>query len=309
LAAVGALDEIQETIGTAVDRVGPSVVGLGQGWHPGSGVVISDGLILTNAHALRRQPLTVAFADGSRAEASVAGADPNLDLALLAADTGGVPAVEWPRQAPALEIGSAVVALANPGGRGLRATLGFVSATERSFRGPAGRRIEGCIEHTAQLPRGSSGGPLLSRDGELLGLNAIRLEGGLIVAVPAGAAARARVDAMGRGESAAPVRLGVAVASPHVARRLRRSVGLSDREGVLVRRVQDSSSAQRAGIERGDLIVAAAGKPLDGIDGLYRELDSASPGDSLELTLVRGDEERSVKVEFDLAKPESEVTS
>jgi S1-C subfamily serine protease len=307
MTAGSALDEIRETVTTAVEKVGPSAVGLGQGWHPGSGVVVSDGLILTNAHALRRKPLTVTFADGHQAEASVAGADPNLDLALLSADTAGVEPVDWPQEAPSIGIGSAVVALANPGGRGLRATLGFVSATDRSFRGPAGRRIEGCIEHTAQLPRGSSGGPLLSREGKLLGLNAIRLEGGLIVAVPTGAAARSRVDAMTRGESAAPVRLGVAVASPHVARRLRRSVGLADREGILVRRVQDSSPADRAGIERGDLIVAASGRQVDGIDALYRQLDSTAPDGSLGLTLVRGDEERTVKVEFGAAQAESEV--
>ena len=85
------------------------------------------------------------------------------------------------------------VALANPGGRGLRATLGFVSSGGRSFRGPRGRRIRGAIEHTAPLPRGSSGGPLVDPDGNLLGINSIRLDGGLILAVPAGAAVKERV--------------------------------------------------------------------------------------------------------------------
>ena len=129
------------------------------------------------------------------------------------------------------------------------------------------------------------------------------------MAVPTGAAARSRVDAMTRGESAAPVRLGVAVASPHVARRLRSSVGLAEREGILVRKVQDSSPAARAGIESGDLIVAASGRPVDGIDALYQQLDATAPGGSLELTLVRGDDERTVKVEFEAAQAESEVTS
>ena len=82
-------------------------------------------------------------------------------------------------------IGTPVVALANPGGRGLRATLGFVASAGRSFRGPRGRRIGGAIEHTAPLPRGSVGGPLVDLDGRLLGINAMRLDGGLILAVPA----------------------------------------------------------------------------------------------------------------------------
>src|SRR5207253_369535 len=114
----------------------------------------------------------------------VAGADPDLDLALVTVDTGDAPAVRWePDEAPG--IGAAVVALANPGGRGLRATLGFVASGGRRFRGRGGRRVEGAIEHTAPLPRGSSGGPLVDVEGRLLGINTLRLEGGLILAVPA----------------------------------------------------------------------------------------------------------------------------
>src|SRR5919205_946323 len=95
-----------------------------------------------------------------------------------------------------LDLGTVVLALANPGGRGLRTTLGFVSATGRSFRGPRGRRIRGSIEHTAPLPRGSSGGPLVDTDGRLLGLNSVRREGGLILAVPADERLARRVEAL-----------------------------------------------------------------------------------------------------------------
>src|SRR5919199_921222 len=98
----------------------------------------------------------------------------------------GVPPVSWdPEAAGALAVGAPVLALANPGGHGLRTTFGLVSATGRSFRGPRGRRVPGSVEHTAPLPRGSSGGPLVDPDGRLLGLNAVRREGGLILAVPA----------------------------------------------------------------------------------------------------------------------------
>ena len=96
-----------------------------------------------------------------------------------------------------------------------------------------------------------------------------------------------------------PVRLGVAIAPPRVARRLRRSVGLPQRDGLLVRSVADGSAAAAAGIERGDLIVAAAGRPLAGVDALYAALDSLAPGDKLDLQVVRGTEERDVAVTFD----------
>jgi serine protease Do len=293
------LDSLQETIAGVAERVGPSVVGLGRGWGLGSGVVIADGHVLTNAHNARRDQVTVVFADGRRDTGEWAAADADLDLAVIAVPTGDAPAIAWePADAPG--VGAPVVALANPGGRGLRATLGFVSSEGRSFRGPRGRRIAGAIEHTAPLPRGSSGGPLVDADGRLLGLNAVRLDGGLILAVPASAAVRERVQRLSRGESPSSPRLGVAVAPPRVARRMRRAVGLPERPGLLVRAVEDDSPAAAAGIEPGDLLAAAGGSELTGVDDLYAALDAAGDG-PLDLTVVRGTEERTVTVEFEAA--------
>jgi serine protease Do len=296
------VSELETVIAGAAARVGPSVVGLGRGWGVGSGVVIADGQVLTSAHNVRRDEVTVTFADGRQAAGEVAGVDRDLDLAVLSTDTGDAPAVAWdPDGAPV--IGTPVIALANPGGRGLRATLGFVSAEPRSFRGPRGRRVRGAVEHTAPLPRGSSGGPLVDAEGNLLGLNSIRLDGGLILAVPATAAVKERVTLLARGEAPAPHRLGVAVAPPRVARRLRRAVGLPERDGLLVRAVDDDGPASRAGIERGDLIVAAGGIEIDGADALYTALDAVpAGGGDLELTIVRGTDERSITVTFGAAK-------
>jgi serine protease Do len=293
-----ALTSLQEAIAATAQRVGPSVVGLGRGWGLGSGVVIGDGHVLTNAHNARREQVTVVFADGRRETGEWAGADPDLDLAVISVDTGAAEPVAWePGEAPG--IGTAVLALANPGGRGLRTTLGFVASEGRSFRGPRGRRIAGAIEHSAPLPRGSSGGPLVDVERRLLGLNALRLEGGLIVAVPATAAVKERVEGLARGEAPATPRLGVAVAPPRAARRMRRAVGLPERPGLLVRAVEDGSPAASAGIEAGDLLAAANGQELASVDVLYEVLDSVSGGGSLELTVVRGTEERPVEVEFE----------
>ena len=292
------LDSMQQTIAAAAEKVGPSVVGLGRGWGLGSGVVIAEGRVLTNAHNLRRDYVTVAFAGDRRERATVAAADPDLDLAVLEVDTGDAPAVAWePGETPGL--GTPVLALANPGGRGLRVTLGFVSSEGRSFRGPRGRRIRGAIEHSAPLPRGSSGGPLVDTEGRLLGLNALRLEGGLIFAVPATAAVKERALKLARGEAPSAPRLGVAVAPPRVARRMRRAVGLPEREGLLVRAVEDGGPADAAGIERGDLLVAAGGRELGGVDVLYEALDAIpAAGGTLELNVLRGSDERTVTAEF-----------
>jgi serine protease Do len=296
---MNAVTTLQDAIAGAAERVGPSVVGLGRGWGHGSGVVIAEGHVLTCAHNLRRDEVTISFSDGRREIATVAGVDTDNDLAVLAVDTGDALAVRWDPSEGELGIGQPVVALANPGGRGLRATLGFVSSGGRSFRGPRGRRIRGAIEHTAPLPRGSSGGPLVDPDGNLLGINSLRLDGGLILAVPARASVKERILGLARGEAASPHRLGVAIAPPRVARRLRNAVGLPERDGLLVRAVEDGGPGDAAGIETGDLIVAAAGTPTDNVEALYTALDTIpAAGGDLELTLVRGTDERTVTVSF-----------
>ena len=293
------LEELGSAVQKAAESTGPSVVGLGRGWGVGSGVVIASGRVLTNAHNLRHDEVTVAFADGRLESGQVAGSDPDLDLAVIDVNTGDVEPIEWAETGTdSVEIGRAVFALANPGGRGLRVTPGFVSSTARSFRGPRGRRIAGAIEHTAPLPRGSSGGPLIDSSGRLLGINAVRVDGGLILAIPADAAVRDRVEGLGRGEPPKRARLGVAVAPPRVARRLRRAVGLPERDGVLIRAVQEGSAAESAGLERGDLIVGAGGQEIERVDALYDALDAASAEGRLALTIVRGTEEREVDVTF-----------
>jgi serine protease Do len=174
-------------------------------------------------------------------------------------------------------------------------TFGLVSATGRSFRGPGGRRIGGSIEHTAPLPRGSSGGPLVDPGGRLLGLNAVRREGGLILAVPADEAVRARAAALARGEATGRPRLGVALAPPRHARRIRSAAGLPERDGLLVRAVVPGSPAERAGLQRGDLIVRAGGRAVASVDDLFDALDVAAGG-ALALGVVRGSEDRDVEV-------------
>ncbi len=289
------LDEMQQAVAGAAERVGPSVVGLGRGWARGSGVIVAPNRLLTAAHALRGDDVTVTFGDGRTAPGRVTGTDADVDIGVVEVDTGDAPAVSWePDVVGRLTIGAPVLALSNPGGHGLRATFGLVSATGRSFRGPRGRRIPGSIEHTAPLPRGSSGGPLVDPGGRLLGLNAVRREGGLILAVPADAALHARVEALARGESSARPRLGIALAHPRAARKMRAAVGLPDHDGLLVRGVLEGSPAATAGLARGDLLIAAGDTPLTSADDLFEALDTAA--DTLTLHILRGTEARTANI-------------
>jgi serine protease Do len=252
--------------------------------------------VLTNAHNVRGDRVTVTFADGRTAEGSIAGRDIDSDLAVISVDTGETPALPWADSASA-EIGKPVFALANPGGRGLRVTFGFVSGVERTFRGPRGRRITGSLEHTAPLLPGSSGGPVLDAGGQLLAINTSRLGEGFYLAIPADESLRGRADALARGETATSPRLGVTIAPGHVARRLRRAVGLPDTDGLLIREVAEASPAASAGLASGDLIVAAGGRPTSTPDDLFDAL-AAARGGTLELKVVRGAEERTVQVTF-----------
>ncbi|HTW01916.1 MAG TPA: trypsin-like peptidase domain-containing protein [Streptosporangiaceae bacterium] len=288
------LDEIGAGIARLAEEAGSSVVGIGQRWGVGSGIVLGEGQVLTNAHNVRGSHATVTFADGRTAEGTVTGHDIDGDLAVIEVDTGQAPALPWGAGAPA--VGTPVFGLANPGGRGLRVTFGFVSGIERTFRGPRGLRITGSLEHTAPLLPGSSGGPILNASGQLLGINTNRLGEGFYLAIPADEALRGRIDALARGESVRPPQLGIAIAPAHVARRLRRAVGLPDADGLLIREVSDDSPAARAGLARGDLIVAAAGQPTHTVDDLAGALRSAAPGGTVELTVLRGTDERTVQV-------------
>ena len=297
-------DEIQASIARLAEDAGPSVAGIGQRWGIGSGIVLGEGRVLTNAHNVRGSQATVTFADGRTAEGTVTGHDLDGDLAVIEADTGQAAALPWATAAPA--IGTSVFALANPGGRGLRVTFGTVSGIDRTFRGPRGLRITGSLEHTAPLLPGSSGGPVLDAQGQLLGINTNRLGDGFYLAIPADETLRGRVDALARGESVRAPQLGIAITPGHVARRLRRAVGLPDTEGLLIRGVAEDSPAARSGLAPGDLIVAAAGQPVRTVDDLSGALQAA--GETIELNVLRGTDERSIQVALGQnSQPEGEA--
>ena len=239
---MSAIEEIQSAVRTspsASGRRSPGSAAAGDAdrassWRP--------GIVLTNAHVLRGEEVAVPLGGGEAAHGRVAGVDPDLDLAVIAVDTGDIE----PRHLGARggRGGSASArrsfALADPGGRGLRATVGFVSSAGRAFRGPRGRRI-------ARLDRAhrAAAARLVGRPARRRRRPAARPQhrapGGRADPRPAGRRrpARAASTPSPRGEAAQRPRLGVALAPPRAARRMRAAVGLPERDGLLVRAVQD----------------------------------------------------------------------
>jgi serine protease Do len=288
---MGVLDEISQSVKSIAADLDGSIVGVGHRWASGSGIVTAPGQVVTNAHNIRSEEVAVTFGDGRTETGTLKGIDGDADLAVVAVDTGNAKALEFADPA-SLEIGSPVFAASNPEGQGLRVTFGLVSGVQRSFRGPRGRTIRGAVEHTAPLLPGSSGGPLLDGSGRVLGINTNRLGEGFYLAIPADDALRAQLESLSRGEAPSRRRLGVGIAPTHVAKGLRRAVGLPDAEGLLIRHVEEESPAARAGLAEGDLIVEIAGQAVTGVDRLYELLESA--GSEFEVKVLRGTEERAV---------------
>src|SRR5947208_4939739 len=135
------LDELSSAASRVVADVGPAVVRIGRGGGRGCGVVLSEGLVATNAHNLRGEETLVTFADGRQALGTVAATDVDGDLAVLRVDTGSSPTIAWADGAS--QVGSVVFVVTRSGAGGERVSFGMVSGTGRAFRGPRGRRIKG----------------------------------------------------------------------------------------------------------------------------------------------------------------------
>ena len=289
------MDELADLVRTVRDTAGQAVVTIGTRGR-GTGFVVGTGKVLTNAHNLRDRTTQVTFADGRAVQATVTGSDVDGDLVVLDVDTADIVPLEWADEPP----GAGEVVLSITAGRHRRRTTwGQVTSTEAGFHGPRGRTITGAIEHTAPSAPGSSGAPVLDGAGRVVGINTHRLEYGFYLARTVDSALRQAVEAMAGGRSFEPVRLGVALAPPHVAARLRAAVGLAERDGLLVREVADGSPAAAAGIKSGDLLVRAGERELRNLDDLSAVLGGGlGGGDQLVLTIVRGAEELSLTVTF-----------
>jgi S1-C subfamily serine protease len=287
------LDELETIVRSVHERAVDSVVAIGRNGR-GTGFVVDRDRVLTNAHNLRDRTVSVTFSDGRVEQATLHAADVDGDLAVLDVPTGSAGALELSDASAG--IGAAVVALGR-GGHRSRASVGFVSGVGQSFRGPRGRAITGSLEHTAPIARGASGGPVFDRSGRVVAINTHRSGDGFYLARVVDDVLRARLTELLAGRSPQRRMLGVALAPSDVAAQLRRAVGLAERDGLLVRGVEDGGPAHRAGVEVGDLLVSAGGRELRTVDDLSDTLDRTT-GASIDLGIVRGVEERTLHVSF-----------
>ncbi|MCC6627151.1 MAG: trypsin-like peptidase domain-containing protein [Chloroflexi bacterium] len=295
-------------------RVGPAVVSIssrsgGRGGI-GSGFIIDgQGHILTNNHVVQgATSLLVTMADGSSYPATVVGTAPGNDLALIKIDLpAGELVIARLGDSDAVVAGELAVAIGSPSGLEQTVTSGIVSSTGRTYGGGGQRPLRGLIQTDAAINPGNSGGPLLNGNGDVIGINTLKAPDtqGIGFAVPINTAKRLLPQLRTGGRVSSPY-LGISgrALNAQIAQATRTSVT----EGVVVVSVVEGGPAATAGIQGsattqgdaagagGDVITAIDGQPVRRVEDIGAILDSRKVGDTVAVTIVRGDQTRQVNV-------------
>jgi Do/DeqQ family serine protease len=262
----------------------------------GSGVVIDkSGLILTNHHVIKdADEITVRFANKQEVKGKVVGTDDKTDLAVIRVTGKDDLPVATLGNSESLRVGEWAIAIGNPFGLDHTLTVGVISATGRSEVGIAA--YENFIQTDASINPGNSGGPLLNIRGEVIGINtAIVASGqGIGFAIPVNMARKVIEDLVKKGKvTRGWLGIGIQPLTPDLAR----SFGLQVEDGVLINQVMPGSPAEAAGLKTGDLVQSVDGKPIKDLRQLQRVIAETDIGKSVTISILRGKEQRTVKVE------------
>jgi serine protease Do len=308
-----------EPVARVAAAVGPSVVqvnvevsqqtpmGTQRGEGLGSGVIYrEDGHIITNAHVVKgASDVTVSFADGSTEPVEVVGSDPNSEIAVLKVDRNNLPAATFKTDEPPV-VGQLAVAIGSPAGFEATVTAGIVSAVGREFppeltRGDnqAAAALSDLIQTDAAISPGNSGGALVDRDGNIVGINVAYLppaQTGAVnlgFAIPSDTAVSVADQLIETGEVTIPyLGVGTIPLPPEVAERF----DLEVNSGALVQSVEPGSGADKAGVRVDDVITALEDEEVASYGDLFGALRDYEPGDTVGLTVVRAGEERTLDV-------------
>ncbi|MGZ5099505.1 MAG: S1C family serine protease [Usitatibacter sp.] len=288
------LDSYSQAVTAAVRRIRPAVVHIAvtrSGAQPGSGsgfVIAPDGYVLTNSHVVAKaKEFVVSLPDGRETTATLAGDDPDSDLAVLRI---AAPVEDWcvlgdSRQ---VEVGQVAIAIGSPFGFQHTVTSGIVSALGRSMRSQAGRLIDDVIQTDAALNPGNSGGPLVNSRGEVIGVNtAVILPAqGICFAIGANTARVIAGWLMTEGR-VKRARIGVGGQNVPISCRFVRHFNLERESGVRAIQVERDGPAHRAGLKEGDLIVGLGDEIVAGVDDLHRLLTGHEAVRATTLKVIR----------------------
>ncbi|MBI5667527.1 MAG: trypsin-like peptidase domain-containing protein [Chloroflexi bacterium] len=283
------LRNLSDAMAEAVQAAGSSIVRVeARRRMPASGIVWSaDGLIITAHHVVENdENIRVSLPDGSRARAALVGRDPNSDVAVLRAETGGLTVPTW-ADADAVRVGHLALAVGRPGDQ-LQTTLGVISALSHS---PNDHQY--FAQTDVVMYPGFSGGPLVSVTGAIIGLNTSGLMRGISLAVQT-PTLRYVADSLLQHGRMRRGYLGVGVQPVKLPGALAEQLG--QKTGVLVMSVEPDSPAERGGLFLGDTIVAVDGERVETGEDLVSSLGGGRIGQTVAVRIIRGGQTQDVQV-------------
>ena len=261
----------------------------------GSGVIVSaDGTILTNNHVVEgAEKITVLLADNKSFDAKLIGSDKPSDLAVLKIEAQNMPFLTL-GNSDTVRVGDIVLAIGNPLGIGQTVTAGIISAKGRRTGlayGNSNDTFEDFLQTDAPINRGNSGGALVNLNGELIGVNSQILAGGqgggnigIGFSIPSNMAKTVMEQLLKDGK----VRRGMlGINIQNISEDTAKALDLKDTAGVLVSNVRAGSSAEKAGIKRGDIITAINGEKIEDSNVLRNKVAGTLPGSEIKLTITR----------------------
>jgi serine protease Do len=260
----------------------------------GSGVIVSaDGTILTNNHVIEgASKITVLLSDNKTFDAKLVGSDPPSDLAVLKIEAQNMPFLTL-GNSDTVRVGDISLAIGNPLGIGQTVTAGIISAKGRRTGlsyGSNNDTFEDFLQTDAPINRGNSGGALVNLNGELIGINSQILAGGsggnigIGFAIPSNMAKSIMEQLLKDGR----VRRGMlGINIQNITEDTALALQLKDKSGVLVSNVRAGSSAEKAGVKRGDIITAINGEKIEDSNVLRNKVAGTLPGSEIRLTVLR----------------------
>ena len=270
----------------------------------GSGVIIRpDGYIVTNNHVVAgATSIQVTLNNNQQYEATVVGTDPATDVAIIKVDATNLPAISL-GNSDALRLGEWVLAIGSPLGAQLRSTItaGIVSAKGRSMPDNSGEfKIESFIQTDAAVNPGNSGGALVNKKGELVGINTAIVSQtgsytGYSFAVPVNIVKRVADDLMDFG-SVKRALLGITMGT--VDKKFADEMKLSSVSGVYINEVLKGSAAEKAGLKKNDVIVAIDGQKVTDASSVQAKVNNYHPGDKATITYIRDGKQQEAQVVF-----------
>jgi len=290
------LSDLSSGMAKTVQRIEPAVVRINaRRRFPASGFIWSEeGLIITANHVIRKDnQIEVGFADGSQFQGQIVGRDPSTDLALVKVEASGLKKFDQ-IASEEIEVGNLVLALGRPG-KSIQATMGIVSALGSAWRTRYGGQADRYIQTDVLMYPGFSGGPLVTVDGGLVGLNSSALMQGVSITLPTPTLTRV-VSALQQHGRVRRGYLGVSTQIVRLQEDVREELG--QRSGLLIVAVEPDSPADEAGLTIGDTIVQLGTTTVRRHDDLIAELLEADFDSKVPVTIVRGGEVQTLNVKI-----------